>query len=69
MCQLHYSEKEEQKHKLNDSIYLQGIEVNLNKKDPCIIEINTSPVLSLKAASQTEAQEWLQALTLHVNYP
>lgn len=68
MGQLYYSETKEQKRKLNDSISLQGAAVNVNQKDKCILEIQTNPVLILKASDEATAQEWLVAFKSHINY-
>lgn len=66
MGQLFYSVSKEQKRKLNDSILLQGVNVVLGSKDRCIIEVQTSPILFLKASSDSEAAEWLEAFKSHI---
>ena len=68
MGQLFYSESKEQKRKLNDSISLQGVDVVINSNEKCMIEVQTNPILFLKASSDDEAAEWLEAFKSHIGY-
>ena len=68
MGQLFYSESKEQKRKLNDSISLQGVSVSMSSKDNCLLEVQTSPPLFLKAVNESEAAAWLEAFKSHIAY-
>ena len=68
MGQLYYSDSKDTKRKLNDSIFLQGVGVVIAPSDACILEVQTSPALFLKAGNEQEAREWFEAFKSHIAY-